>query len=77
MFGLHQVIEVGHMGGRSNVEYWLRHRGIETGEDLITAIFEAAKNGNRVLEDSEVLAIVAEHGALPTTEPDQGGGASA
>ncbi len=73
MFGLHQVIEIGHMGGRSNVEYWLRYRGIEPGEDLITAIFEAAKSGNRVLDDSEVLAIVAEHGALPATDPDRDG----
>ena len=61
MFGLHQVIEVGHMGGRSNVEHWLRYRKIEASESLVTAIFEAAKASNRVLKDSEVLAIVADH----------------
>ena len=64
LFGLHQVIEIGHMGGRSNVEYWLRHREIEPTEALVTTIFEAAKAGNRVLEDSEVLAIVAKHDPL-------------
>ncbi len=63
LFGLQQVIEVGHMGGRSNVEYWLRYRNIEASEELVTAIFEAAKSSNRVLNDSEVLDIVAEFGA--------------
>jgi len=70
MFGLHQVIEVGHMGGRSNVEHWLRHRQIEASEGLITAVFEAAKASNRVLKDSEVLAIVAEHNAIASPDVD-------
>jgi len=71
LFGLEQVIEVGHMGGRSNVEYWLRYRNIEASEELVTAIFEAAKASNRVLKDSEVLAIVAEHGASPAAGADR------
>ncbi len=58
LFGLRQVIEIGHMGGRSNVEFWLQHRGIEPEEGLVTAIFEAAKEGNRLLQDSEVQEIV-------------------
>jgi len=70
LFGLHQVIEVGHMGGRSNVEHWLRYRQIEASDGLVTAIFEAAKASNRVLKDSEVLAIVAEHGAGPGADID-------
>ena len=72
MFGLHQVIEVGHMGGRSNIEYWLHYRNIEPQESLVTAIFEAAKSGNRILDDSEVMAIVAEHGALPAGDTNHG-----
>jgi 2-isopropylmalate synthase len=72
MFGLHQVIEVGHMGGRSNIEYWLNHRNIEPRESLVTAIFEAAKSGNRILDDSEVMAIVAEHGTVPADGANHG-----
>ena len=58
-FGLEQVIEVGHMGGRSNVVYWLKHRGIEPLDKLVDAIFDAAKQGDRVLSDDEVHALVA------------------
>ena len=43
---------------------------IEASEELVTAIFEAAKTSNRILADSEVLSIVSDHGALPSTEVD-------
>ena len=58
-FGLEQVIEVGHMGGRSNVVYWLKHRDIEPADALVDAIFDAAKASDRVLSDEEVHALVA------------------
>ncbi len=57
-FGLEQVIEVGHMGGRSNVIYWLKSRGIEADDGLIDAVFDTAKRGTRVLTDDEVLAVI-------------------
>jgi 2-isopropylmalate synthase len=60
-FGLEQVIEVGHMGGRSNVVYWLKHRGIDADDELVDAIFDAAKRSDRVLSDEEVHALVAQH----------------
>lgn len=60
-FGLEQVIEIGHMGGRSNVIYWLKSRGIEPEESLVTAIFDAAKRGDRVLTDHEIRAIITGH----------------
>ncbi len=60
-FGLEQVIEVGHMGGRSNVVYWLKHRGIEADDVLVDAIFDAAKKTSRVLADAEVQALVDAH----------------
>lgn len=62
-FGLEQVIEVGHMGGRSNVVYWLKSRGIEPADELVSAVFDAAKKSDRVLTDDEVHAIVTEHRA--------------
>lgn len=58
MFGLHQAIEVGHMGGRSNVVFWLKHRDIEPEDGLVDAIFDAAKASSRVLNDDEVMALV-------------------
>ncbi len=62
MFGLSQGIEIGHMGGRSNVIFWLRQHDIEPEEGLVTAIFDHAKNLSRVLSDDEVLQLVQSHG---------------
>lgn len=58
MFGLEQKIEVGPMSGLSNVHYWLSSRGYPVREELAQAIFEAAKDSNRLLEDSEIETIV-------------------
>jgi 2-isopropylmalate synthase len=58
MFGLHQAIEVGHMGGRSNVIFWLKYRNIEPEEGLVDSIFDAAKATSRVLTDEEVMSLV-------------------
>ncbi len=60
LFGLHQVIEVGHMGGRSNVIFWLQTRGIEPVDALVDAVFEHAKATSRVLTDDEVMVVVNE-----------------
>lgn len=61
MFGLEQRIEVGPMSGLSNVHYWLSSRGYPVKEELAQDIFQAAKDSNRLLEDSEVEAIVKKH----------------
>ncbi|MCO4770557.1 MAG: 2-isopropylmalate synthase [Deltaproteobacteria bacterium] len=60
-FGLEQIIEIGHMGGRSNVIYWLKSRGIEPEESLVAAIFDTAKRGHRVLTDGEIRRVIADH----------------
>ncbi|MCP4868823.1 MAG: 2-isopropylmalate synthase [Proteobacteria bacterium] len=79
MFGLEQAIEVGHMGGRSNVIYWLQYRGIEPVEELVNAVFDHAKSTSRVLSNDEVMAVVedwrAQSAAGSVTDP--GGEASA
>ena len=61
LFGLEQVIEIGHMAGRSNVVCWLKQRDVEPAEPLVDAIFSVAKRGNRNLTDDEVWAVVNEH----------------
>ena len=55
-FGLEQLIEVGPMSGRSNVEHWLQKRGFECSEELVLRIFEKAKSSDHVLSESEILA---------------------
>jgi 2-isopropylmalate synthase len=58
MFGRHQEIAIGFMSGASNVNYWLRQRGIEPSEDLVSAILQVAKNTRHLLSDDEVMAVV-------------------
>ncbi len=57
-FGRRQEIQIGHQSGLSNVKFWLQERGIEAGDDLVQAVFAAAKETNRVLSDDEVMAVV-------------------
>ncbi|MBP6630882.1 MAG: 2-isopropylmalate synthase [Kofleriaceae bacterium] len=63
MFGRSQEIEIGHYSGESNVIYWLKKRGYEPAPDLVAALFAAAKRGNRVLSDDEVVQLIKEHQA--------------
>ncbi len=60
-FGLRQKIEVGPMCGVSNVQFWLASRGLPVKDELVQAIFQAAKKSERVLEDSEVEAVVRQY----------------
>jgi 2-isopropylmalate synthase len=56
--GRAQSIVIGPLSGRSNVVFWLEQRGIPAAEDVVGRIFEAAKKSDRVLFDSEILALV-------------------
>ncbi|MBE7450979.1 MAG: 2-isopropylmalate synthase [Kofleriaceae bacterium] len=60
-FGREQEIEVGHYSGESNVVYWLRKRGFEPTPELVAAVFGAAKQGDHVLSDDEIHAIIRAH----------------
>jgi len=57
-FGGEQVIEVGPLSGRSNVQYWLSKRGLAATEDVVDRIFAAAKQSSRILTEEEILALV-------------------
>ena len=57
LVGRRQEIEVGPMSGESNVVFWLERRGIPPERELVAAIFRAAKESDRVLAETEVLAI--------------------
>jgi 2-isopropylmalate synthase len=58
-FGRRQEIGIGFMSGASNVNYWLKQRGIQTSERLVAAILQVAKATTHILSDDEVMAIVA------------------
>jgi 2-isopropylmalate synthase len=55
LVGRAQQIEVGPMSGRSNVIYWLEHRGYTADEELIDRIFRRAKASPTVLTEGEIL----------------------
>ncbi|MBA3397510.1 MAG: 2-isopropylmalate synthase [Deltaproteobacteria bacterium] len=61
MFGKEQQIEIGHYSGESNVVYWLKKRGHEPTRELVAAVLAAAKRGNRVLSDDEIVAVIKTH----------------
>ncbi len=61
MFGKEQQIEIGHYSGESNVVYWLKKRGHEPTKALVAAVLAAAKRGNRVLSDDEIVAVIKTH----------------
>jgi 2-isopropylmalate synthase len=58
LFGMHQVIDIGPMSGKSNVIYWLESRGIEASEERVNRIFERAKSSSSVLEEIDVMTLV-------------------
>ncbi len=59
LFGLAQIIEIGPMSGKSNVQHWLASHKIDATDPLVTRILDAAKNSSRVLTDAELHALVA------------------
>jgi 2-isopropylmalate synthase len=58
MVGREQVIDIGPMSGRSNVVYWLEHRGVPVTDAAVDCIFGAAKQSARVLSEDEVFALI-------------------
>jgi isopropylmalate/homocitrate/citramalate synthase len=63
-FGLEQSIEIGPMSGNSNVIFWLERRGIKPSEELVERIFARAKQSDRLLTESEILALCENAGGL-------------
>jgi len=58
LFGLEQIIDIGPMSGKSNVTFWLEKRGIKPTEDRVNAIYNKAKQSDRLLTTEEVLAAI-------------------
>jgi 2-isopropylmalate synthase len=67
LIGRRQVIDVGPMSGESNVVCWLTERGFDPDPDLVRAVFQRAKDSDRVLEEAEILAVLGARRATSAT----------
>ena len=56
--GRRQNIEVGPMSGRANVMAKCATMGLECNEDQVLAVLDVAKQGNRILQEDEILTIL-------------------
>ena len=55
---MEQTIDIGPMSGKSNVTYWLEHRGIPPTEERVDAIYNKAKQSDRLLTTGEILTTI-------------------
>jgi 2-isopropylmalate synthase len=53
-FGMEQTIEIGPMSGKSNVIFWLEHRGLATDDEVVERIYQRAKAMDRCLTENEI-----------------------
>jgi 2-isopropylmalate synthase len=74
-FGYEQVIEIGPMSGKSNVQYWLKRRGIEPHPKLVDTVFDNAKKIPHLLTDVDVYRIIVEQ--FVSKNAPGGGGSNA
>jgi isopropylmalate/homocitrate/citramalate synthase len=54
VFGMEQVIDIGPMSGKSNVLFWLEHRGLAANDDLVDRIYQLAKASDHTLTEAEI-----------------------
>jgi 2-isopropylmalate synthase len=57
-FGLEQIIDIGPMSGKSNVLFWLEHRGLPVNDEVVERIFKCAKSSDHTLSEGEILECV-------------------
>src|SRR6201988_2820047 len=58
IFGLEQIIDIGPMSGKSNVLFWLEHRGLPANEDVVERIYKCAKASDHTLSEEEIMVCV-------------------
>jgi 2-isopropylmalate synthase len=63
--GRAQEVCIGPMSGRANVEHWLSLRGLAADEALVQRLLRSARASDHVLDEAEVLEIVAAQRANP------------
>jgi 2-isopropylmalate synthase len=58
VFGMEQTIDVGPMSGKSNVLFWLEHRGLPATDDCVERIYQRAKQSDHTLTDAEIFECI-------------------
>ncbi|HEY3972031.1 MAG TPA: LeuA family protein [Candidatus Sulfotelmatobacter sp.] len=58
MFGLEQIIDVGPMSGKSNVQWWLERHGMPVSDEMVDRIYQRAKQSDHTLSEAEILECV-------------------
>ena len=66
-FGMEQIIEIGPMSGKSNVQFWLERHGIAMNEDLVDRIYQRAKESDHMLSDAEIMECVNAMNGVPSS----------
>jgi 2-isopropylmalate synthase len=56
--GLEQVVEIGPLSGRANVEFWLSRRGIAATGERVEKILSYAKRQDHILTAEEILRLI-------------------
>jgi len=57
-FGFKQIIEIGPMSGKANVQYWFQERGLEQDPEIIKTILEEAKRSTATMSETEIYKII-------------------
>src|ERR1700690_664883 len=57
-FGLEQIIDIGPMSGKSNVLFWLEHRGLSADDEVVERIYKRAKSSDHTLSEAEIMECV-------------------
>jgi 2-isopropylmalate synthase len=55
---MEQIIEVGPMSGKSNVQFWLERHDIPATDELVDRIYRRAKESERMLTDPEIMECI-------------------
>src|SRR6267154_4078260 len=58
LFGMEQIIDIGPMSGKSNVLFWLEHRGLPANDEVVERIYKCAKASDHTLSEAEILECV-------------------
>ena len=58
IIGLEQIIEIGPVSGKANIEYWLEKRGIPITDDRVGTILHCAKHHDRILTEQEIYHVL-------------------
>src|SRR6202166_2186319 len=58
IFGLEQIIDIGPMSGKSNVLFWLEHRGLPADDEVVERIYKCAKSSDHTLSEAEIMECV-------------------